>query len=286
MAAVRRALFAGRFYPADPDECRAMAARLLDPVDVPAAMGAIAPHAGWIYSGSTAAMSIRAIANHAPETVVVFGAVHGPDRNVASVYPYGAWETPLGPVAVDEGLAARLLGAPGAVANPDGHRFEHSIEVQLPLLRYLLPEVQVVPIGVPPTAAAPEFGAAAARELTHGGRCVAYLATSDLTHYGPAFGFEPAGSGPEGVHWAKAVNDRRFISLVADLDAGAVVAEASQHENACGSGAVAALLGAMRELGLTQFMELAHTCSAEMKIGGARDDRNSVGYLAGVFLPA
>ena len=75
-----------------------------------------------------------------------------------------------------------------------------------------------------------------------------YLASSDLTHYGPSYRFTPAGVGEAALEWAKA-NDRRLLERVTDLAAEQVVPEARAHANACGAGAIAAMLAACRETG-------------------------------------
>lgn len=276
---------AGRFYPADAKSCRRMLEQFFRDIEAPAAQGAIVPHAGWSYSGATAALSFRAIAGFQPDTVVLFGAVHGPDPNFASVYGAGAWRTPLGSVEVDAELASRFTRHGLLVDAPAQHQFEHAIEVQLPFIQWCLPNARIVPVSVRPTEHAVEIGRACATEAKeHGGR-VAFVGSTDLTHYGPAFGFEPEGTGLQGVRWARDVNDRRLIGLIADLKAEGVVAEATERRNACGPGAVAATIAAMRELGATRYQELRHVHSAEVQGGPKGKVEHSVGYEAGVFLP-
>ena len=83
------------------------------------------------------------------------------------------------------------------------------------------------------------------------------------------------------------MNDRRFIDLVGQLDADAVVPEASEHRNACGSGAVAATIAAAVEVGTVEYCELIHTSSAEVEAAcDRRAGENSVGYHAGIFTKA
>ncbi|MEW6250599.1 MAG: AmmeMemoRadiSam system protein B [Planctomycetota bacterium] len=281
---VRPAAFAGRFYPGSPEACAQMAAECLRGAAAPPAVGAVVPHAGWVYSGAVAAKSLAGIAAFRPDTVVIFGAVHGLDRNRASLWPRGAWQTPLGELEVDEDLARRFAEDAAIVSDLDAHRYEHSIEVQLPLLKRLLPDVRIVPIGVRPGLDAAEIGRVCADKAGDYDRRVAWVGSTDLTHYGPAFGFEPYGRGAAGVRWAKEVNDRRFIALVQQLQAEALVAEAAEHHNACGPGAIAALLAAMRAIRATRYTELEHTCSADVKLGADADRADSVGYEAGVFL--
>jgi AmmeMemoRadiSam system protein B len=257
---------------------------LLREASAPAALGAIVPHAGWVYSGSTAALGLGGIAAANPETVVLFGAVHGPDVNAASLYPRGTWHTPLGGLQVDEDLAGRFATCLHVIEAPHAHRYEHSIEVQLPILKRLLPEVRIVPISVRPGPDSAEVGRFCARQAADSGQRVAFVGSTDLTHYGPAFGFEPHGRGREGIRWAKEINDRRLVALIQAMDAEGVVPEAEMNRNACGPGAVAATVAAMREVSAVRYVELRHTCSAEVELPDDRDPYNSVGYEAGVFL--
>lgn len=283
MPPTRPAAFAGRFYPPTADQCREMSASWLNPAIATPAVAAVAPHAGWVYSGSTAALAISSLAAAEPETIVIFGAVHVLDRNEASLYASGSWDTPFGPMYIDDALARKVAKCPHVVVDPSIHTQEHSIEVELPLIQSLLPNAKLLPIMVRPGKHAPDLGrycAAAALDL---GRRVGFLASTDLTHYGPMFGFEPAGHGEQGVRWAKEVNDRRFIERVAELDAEAVVPEALQHRNACGAGAVAATIEAALAAGASRHIELRHTSSGEADVRRGSRGFDSVGYVAGIL---
>ena len=284
MSGSRQPAVAGRFYPGDRDECLRSLDELVRPTDVSKApVGAVAPHAGWVFSGRTAALSVAAVALSRPETVVIFGAVHRIDPNHASLYARGSWETPLGLLRVDEDLGARIARCRDITVDPGAHRDEHSIEVQLPLIQRILGDVRILPIGVRPGPLACEIGRICASEAGELGRAVAFLGSTDLTHYGPAFGFEPQGRGEAGIRWAKDVNDRRFIDLVTALDAEAVVPEAAENRNACGAGAVAATIAAVQEFGANTYVELEHTTSAELEMREGGHPVNSVGYEAGIF---
>lgn len=286
MAEHRPPAVAGRFYPAGEDACRRYADELLRDAHSPVGIGAIVPHAGWVFSGSTAALALSGVAAFQPDTIVLFGAAHGPDSNPASVYAHGAWETPLGPLHIDEELASLFVRDRDIQDCAAAHRREHSIEVQLPLVKRLLPVVKIVPVGVRPGPDAPGIGRYCASQARTSSRRIAFVGSTDLTHYGPAFGFEPHGRGEPGIRWAKEVNDRRLVALIQALDAEGVVPEAAANRNACGAGAVAATIAAMREMDVLQYVELRHTCSAETEGIEGRDLFNSVGYESGVFLPA
>ena len=282
---LRLPIAAGRFYPSDAPECVALLSEMQAGLEPVPAVGAIAPHAGWIYSGRTAMRSIVSLAAKSPETVIVFGAVHVLTHADASLFSEGTWQTPLGLAAVDSDLGGLIRRIDHVQDDPEAHRFEHSIEVLLPMIQHVLPEARIVPLMVKPVRRAEQIGRDCARAAKESGRRVAFLASTDLTHYGPAFGIEPVGRGAAGVKWAKEVNDRRLIKLIAVGRALEVLAEAEQSRSACGAGAVAALLGAMGELGAVEFRELEHTSSAEVEwAAGGGAAVNSVGYLAGVFL--
>lgn len=285
MSLIREATYAGRFYPADAAGCDALANTWSADTSAKAAMGGVAPHAGWTFSGPTAALSIASIARFKPETIVVFGAVHVADRNKASLFHAGEWQTPYGSLRVDDELAEHVVRIQAVRVDPAAHAQEHSIEVELPLIRRLLEDVKILPLMVRPGPWAAEVGRDTARAALDLGRRVAFLASTDLTHYGPAFQFEPQGQGAAGIRWAKDVNDRRFVDLVQQLEMDAVVPEAEANRNSCGSGAVAATIAAAMEAGAVRYCELQHTTSAEVDAAaGQAGGVNSVGYEAGIFL--
>ncbi len=294
---IREPAVAGRFYPAEAESCRAELARCfggpgvagasdLRPSAAEKVIGGIVPHAGWMFSGPTAAAVIEAVAaRRSPATAVIFGAVHVRHGPRASVFNAGAWETPLGPVPVDERLAERIASA-GTLfeADPYAHEHEHSIEVEVPLLRHLFPDIRIVPIMVPPTDHAATVGRIVGRICRDAQADAVFLGSSDFTHYGPSYGFMPHGTGPAALLWAKEHNDRRLIDLILAMQEEAVVPEARAHANACGAGAIAATIAASRECGATCATLLRHTTSAEVMRGRFDDaPHDAVGYAGIVF---
>src|SRR5206468_2949853 len=130
------------------------------------------------------------------------------------------------------------------------------------------------------TREAPEIGRRTARQVAAAGLSALFLASSDLTHYGPSYRFAPAGIGPQGLAWAKD-NDRRVLGLVTALAFDRVVPEVRQRANACGGGAIAAMLSACRELGATRAAVLRHANSFETLAPLAPQRPNdAVGYAA------
>jgi len=290
---VREPIVAGRFYAAEADRCRVAAENLLaseghQATKVASAhvYGGLVPHAGWACSGAVAASVFAAIrARRTPKSVVLFGGVHRYRGQEAALFGSGVWETPLGPLEIDARFAERILGHTSLIVDdPYAHEDEHSLEVQSPFVRLLFPQARIVPIMVPPRGIADEIGEAVARTISAYNYDAVIVGTTDLTHYGPHYGFVPEGVGEKANRWAKEVNDRRFIEMVCAMGSASVVAEALQHKNACSSGAVAATMAACAKLGATRGVLLQHRTSSEVlgeQSGQQMED--SVGYAGIVF---
>lgn len=286
---VREPIVAGQFYPSDPETCLEEV-RALTTSEEPAVggrpLGGLVPHAGYMCSGAVAGRVLATLAAvRRPRTVVLFGGVHRYGGRHAAAFVSGRWETPLGPVKVNERLAERILGHTNIIVDDAyAHEEEHSIEVQLPFLRHLFPEAEIVPIMVPATEIAHEVGEAVARTVSAYQEDVVIVGTTDLTHYGPHYGYIPHGVGEVGARWAQEQNDPRFIKLVCAMKAEELVEEAQLHKNACSPGAAAATVSAATGLGATRGVLLSHTSSAEVLRGRMRDAAdNCVGYAGIVF---
>jgi MEMO1 family protein len=291
--AIRRAVVAGQFYGAGRERClrelqECLAEGKYDGVLPASVVAGIVPHAGWIFSGALAAMVLQAVKKTNPdvETFVIFGAVHSwYGADTAAVYDSGAWQTPLGEVAIDAELAGAIVAASGvAEANCEAHGPEHSIEVQVPFIQYLFPTAKIVPIMVMPGDLATQLGEDVAGVIGKSGRKVVCIGSTDLTHYGPRYNFDPKGVGAKAVKWAKDVNDMELIDAALAMQSGNIVELAEKKMNACGAGAVAATVAAAKAMGRTAGVLLAHRHSNEVmedRFGETSDE--SVGYVAMVF---
>lgn len=158
-------------------------------VRVKESLGFIAPHAGYIYSGPVAAHSYARIAAEGkPEVFVILGPNHTGLGEAVSVWDEGPWETPLGRVEVDTGLARNILKN-SRYARPDklAHYEEHSIEVQLPFLQHLFKDVKIVPITVmyQVSEVAKDLAIAISKSVAEMNRDVVIISTTDLSHYEP-----------------------------------------------------------------------------------------------------
>ena len=287
----RKPAVAGQFYSSG-DACLTEVKRCLpteplkDDLPQPIVAG-IVPHAGWVFSGDMAALVFSAIKQTCEEvdTVVIFGAVHRYLESEAAIYDHGSWLTPLGEIAIDEALAAAIKQIDCVVSDLAAHALEHSIEVQVPFIQHLFADAKLVPIMVPPAAFAVELGNQIGGIIAEtGNKRIVCIASTDLTHYGPQYGFCPAGTGPDGLKWAKEVNDAEFINLTLNMDPQKLLETAIEKGNACGPGAAAALVAAAAKLGRTKGLLLGHTHSNEvMKAKFGRFGSESVGYAAIVF---
>ena len=265
---VRPPAVAGRFYPAEDERCRQSARKLLQPppdAAAPAAWGGIVPHAGWICSGAIAGQTVAALARSAkPDVVVVFGAVHTPvELPVAALATYETWSVPGGQSTVARDVSERLGRLSDLFLTDDRlHVREHAVEVELPLIQAAWPEARLLPVEVPLVEDAAMIGRRTAEQVLNAGLRPVFLASSDLTHYGPSYRFAPAGVGVQGLGWAKE-NDRRLLSLVTEMAVERIVPEVRERANACGGGAIAAMLEACKAAGATSASVLRHANSFE-----------------------
>lgn len=242
----------------------------------------IVPHAGWVYSGHTAATvyyNINQLSR--PKTCVLLGSVHVSGVSKPAIMPEGSWETPLGEIEINSTLASHLLKeCPDLlIEKVESHLMEHSIEVQVPFIQYLLPEADIVPIMVPPTEEAPLLGNKLAGLLK--GKETMVIGTSDLTHYGPNYGLQGMGTGKKALAWVKEINDKHLIDLCLDMNAEGIVPEAIKNMNACGPGTLAATVAYARALGITSGELLHYTTSYDVEPAG--EPSNFVGYAGIVF---
>ena len=288
---IRNPIAAGRFYEADESACRASLSRCIPQAvereDQPQRIVAgIVPHAGWLFSGSVAGQVFRAIAQQGqPEIFVLFGAMHRSMGQSGMMFARGLWKTPLGDVSVDDRLAERIAGGTNLVeSNPHVHANEHSLEVVLPFIQQLFPSAKILPIAVPPIRQACQIGQAVGRILAAENSPAICIGSTDLTHYGLAYGFSPQGPGKAGIDWAKKVNDQRIIELMLQMQGDEIVAQAQTNANACGAGAAAATVGAAEQMGAAKGVLLSHISSAEVaeRLWG-EDSSDAVGYAGIVF---
>ena len=153
-------------------------------------LGFVVPHAGLQYSGAVAAAAYRHIRRQPPERAVVLGFAHRGGPAGVSIPNIDEYETPLGEAAVDRETMERLAGHSPFRLVAEDRICDHSVEIQLPLLQYAAPHTRVVPLFVGHLDDRERDSAA---EILAGlcGPETVFLVSSDLTHYGRAFGYQP-----------------------------------------------------------------------------------------------
>ena len=245
---VRKATFAGSWYPDIAEGCKREITHFLkqaDEVECPDGgwIGGIVPHAGWYFSGSIACKVIHSLKKGpSPDVFVVFG-MHLHPKSSNYIMTEGAWETPLGNIEIETSLARKLTDQfEFKIETAKHHAKDNTIELQLPFIKYFFPHAKIVPIGVPPAETSIEIGKTAAKISSELGFTAKVIGSTDLTHYGFNYGFIPEGMGPSAVEWVRSENDRKVIDCMLSLNPTGVIREALKHQNACCSGAVASAI--------------------------------------------
>ncbi|MCD6414845.1 MAG: MEMO1 family protein [Candidatus Diapherotrites archaeon] len=259
---VREPAVAGQFYPKERTELNNMLSAFFSGLK-PKVRGisGVSPHAGYIYSGKTAAFTHSAIED--ADTYVILGPDHtGAAMGGNIAYPRGSWETPLGSVDIDEEAVAALGDVVGISERV--HTFEHSIEVQVPFLQYAHPnkDFKIVPIimGDQSLEAAQMLG-----EALSSLNC-AVIASSDFSHYVPRAVAEE--------------NDHYVIKSILELDEEEFYERVlKRNVSVCGPGPIAASMIFAKHKQCIEGVLLNYSTS-----GDVTGDDLVVGYSSIVFV--
>ena len=232
----------------------------------------IAPHAGLMFSGHVAAHAYKAASRGAYQVAVLVGPSHFVGFEGVAIYPDGAFATPLGDAKIDDGVANALAGFEVIQRLPSAHSREHSLEMQLPFLRRLLPDVPIVPMLMGYQTRETILALAGALAGALGERRALLVASTDLSHY---FDAKTA-----------ATLDARVEACVGALDPDQLLQLFEQYPEqergryvACGGGPAIAVMSAARALGATSARVLKYAHSGEI----SGDYGGVVGYLAAVM---
>jgi MEMO1 family protein len=269
---IRPPAVAGRFYPRDAEVLRREVRGYLN--DPPKqqrvrALGCIAPHAGYIYSGHVAGAVFGGL--EIPELCIVMSPNHTGVGHPLAIVSEGSWETPLGSVPIDSAFATSLKQRyPLLEEDSSAHRNEHGAEVELPFLHSLQPNIKLVPIalGTSQLEVLEELGSAVADAIAVASRPALIVASSDMNHYES-----------DAITRAK---DSSAIEPILRLDAhGLYDAVTRRHISMCGFGPAIAMLTATKKLGAKRAELVKYATSGD--ISGDRDQ--VVGY-AGIIVLA
>ncbi|HUK38022.1 MAG TPA: AmmeMemoRadiSam system protein B [Methanomicrobiales archaeon] len=256
---VRPCSVAGQFYPRDPHHLEQLVAGYLKgrgPLD--GVTGVVSPHAGYQYSGAVAGEAFGAIDPGFSGTFVVVGPSHRGFLTCTSAIP---WETPLGIVDVD----ADFIGELGIEVDEFSHRGEHSLEVQMPFIKYRFPRARIAPVmmGDQGQRSAADLAEKVVKAKRRTGREIRFVASSDFSHYVPA---EVARK-----------DDLYAIGALENLDTAEFYRRvAEKGVSACGYGPIAALCLAGKDAGAAKGRLLDYRTSGDV----TGDLGEVVGYAA------
>jgi MEMO1 family protein len=250
---VRPPAVAGLFYPSEPKEL----ARQIDGfctggAPKSAAIGCVVPHAGYVYSGHVAGAVYATI--EIPRRCILLGPRHYPQGQPLAILSEGSFLTPLGDAPIDQKLAKQLAHeCPTLREDSLAHAKEHSLEVEIPFLQRLRPDVRFVPIvlGTDRYGAIEELGHAVASVIKAQSDPVLIIASSDMNHYESDA--------------VTRVKDERAIARILELDPQALY-ETVRREGItmCGYAATVAMLVAAKDLGAREADLVRYATSGEI----------------------
>ena len=268
---IRKSAIAGSWYPGKPETLRAEIEKYFcavpDVKSVDHVIALIAPHAGYLYSGQVAAHAYKYIYGKEYDAVVIVGPSHRVAFQGVSVCPRGGYETPLGVVPVDDGLAGAINSLSKFVQEiPAAHLHEHSIEIQLPFLQVALGKFSFVPLlmGQQDEFTCRELAGAIAKAAA--GKKILVVGSSDLSHF---------------YNYQKALKiDAVAIRHLETADAEGLLQNLNDNAaEACGGGPMAVAMMAARQMGARAARVLKYANSGDV----TGDKSSVVGYVAAVF---
>jgi len=270
MNQIRAPQVAGYFYPADSEKLKRDLSLLLSTAKFSKSfekiIGLISPHAGYIYSGKTAAYAYNLLKGKSYKTVIVISPSHAEYFSGISIYKGSAYETPLGIVEVDEAKANKLIeGSQIIFRGIEGHRKEHALEVQIPFLQSVLKGFKLVPVVMG------DQGKLYVDELANQISKVMddetlIVASSDMSHFYSAYEADQRDSIVE-----KRINQFDFESLQKDLD--------THICEACGGGPIVAMMKAASLQNYRKAEVINRSDSGDV----TGDKSEVVGYLSAVI---
>jgi AmmeMemoRadiSam system protein B len=295
---MRKAVVAGQFYPADKKELKKQIelcfTNKLGPGSLPnpkaakktAVTGMIVPHAGYIFSGACAAHGYKALAEtkkeNLPETFILFGPNHTGYANALFSLSLEDFETPLGIVKNNTELGKKLIGCSAELKEDEtAHKFEHSLEVQLPFLQYIYglakKEFSIVPIVISTNDfdRCVKMAKEISDEIKKMKTGVCMIASSDFTHYGPNYSFIPFN---ENIKQRLYALDRKAIEKILAFDAQGFY-DLATKTTICGASGITILLQILRGLGIKKAELLKYYTSGDVM----NDYENAVGYASIIF---
>ena len=276
----KRALPRG-WYPADKKECQREIESYLEgwspsQLQLVKGLGGIVPHAGWYFSGKLAARVFHALKLRSKVEVIVLYGGHLSTEDLPRVVTEEACETPFGDIEIHAGFVKSLMKRMD-VKKESPTSGDNTIEIQLAMLKYFFPGAKLVAIRSPLSPKAETLGKEVAEVAQQEKISILAIGSTDLTHYGPNYGFLRKGIGPTSVEWVKKENDKGFIDRALKMDAAGLLKHALENDSACSAGAVISTMATSKALGAEKGILLDYYTSYDIM-----PDDSFVGY-AGIL---
>lgn len=288
MAAIHSSAFAGSWYPGDATELRELVAAKLEASRaraglLPDPIAFVVPHAGLEYSGTVAAAAYRHIQQRQPRRIVLLGFSHGGGPGGVSIPDLDAFTTPMGTTRVDRVAAGFLLRQSGFQTVAEDSLCDHSVEIQLPFLRHVAPDTPIVPLYVGRMPPWQQHAAAKAlAELADDDTLL--VASSDLTHFGRAFSYQPFPADDNVAARLEEI-DRALIDDAGSLDPSLFLEGLdASGATVCGRAPIALLLRTLALRGPAEIFQETLDYQTSGEITG--DYTRSVSYAALGYFPA
>lgn len=250
---LRNPAVAGQFYPASKEQLICEIEKYINKkASKEKILGIVLPHAGYVYSGETAALALSRA--ELPDNIIILGPNHTGAGARFSIMAHGMWNTPMGNVNINGELAEIILNKTSLLKeDEEAQIYEHSIEVQLPIIQYLKGNFRFVPIVVSygDIKQYQEIGYAIAGAIEEFGEEVVIIASSDMTHY-------------ESSETAK-TKDNLAIESILKLNEAELFNRVHKHSiSMCGCGPVCIMLAACKKLGAKHAELVKYTNSGEV----------------------
>ncbi len=277
----KRALPRG-WYPFDEKDCRREIDSYLEGWSPPHSIsgkgiGGIIPHAGWYFSGRLAARVFYSLKSRGKVEVIVLYGGHLGTNDLPQIVMEEEWETPFGEMKIHTEFAKNLMKRIDARKESPSSG-DNTIEVQLAMAKYFFPEAKLLAIRSPASLKADALGKEVAEIARNEGISILAVGSTDLTHYGPNYGFLTKGIGPSAVEWVKNENDKGFIDRALKMDTAGLLKHAQENDSACSAGAAASAMATCKALGADKGILLDYYTSYDIM-----PDDSFVGYAGIVY---
>lgn len=269
------------WYPWDGKDCKKEIESYLEGWAPPPALsvkglGGIVPHAGWYFSGRLAARVFSSLkSGRKVDLVAVYGG-HLSSEDLPRIVTEESWETPFGDIEIHTDFVKNLMKKiETKKENPSSG--DNTIEIQLAMVKHFFPEAKLLAIRSPVSLKAKTLGEAVAEIARKEGIHMIAIGSTDLTHYGPNYGFLTKGIGPSAVEWVRKENDKGLIDCALKMDTEGILKHALENDSACSAGAAASAMATCKSLGAEKGKLLDYYTSYDIL-----PDDSFVGY-AGIL---